>query len=122
MTLYQVFIPSLFNQQTKSQSEDYRPWFTNFVNDNINKLSSVFIKTDGSNQPSNDIDFNQKTITNIRESSHVNDPIVRKELDTTNDLVNSMFDKKTTPLAIKSVSSNSQYGGNNGYGKVTISY
>ena len=92
---------------------------TNFVNDNINKLSSVFIKTDGSNQPSNDIDFNQKTITNIRESSHVNDPIVRKELDTTNDLVNSMFDKKTTPLAIKSVSSNSQYGGNNGYGKVT---
>ena len=43
MTLYQVFIPSLFNQQTKSQSEDYRPWVTNFVNDNINKLSSVFL-------------------------------------------------------------------------------
>ena len=42
MTLYQVFIPSLFNQQTKSQSEDYRPWVTNFVNDNI-KSYQVFL-------------------------------------------------------------------------------
>ena len=101
MTLYQVVISSLFNQQTKSQREDYRAWVTSFVNDSINQLSSLFIKADGSNQPSNDIDFNQKTITNIRKSSHVNDPIVRKELNTTNDLVNSMFHNKTTPLAIK---------------------
>ena len=47
MTLYQAFIPSLFNQQTKSQSEDYRPWVTNFVNDDMNKLSSVLSKQMG---------------------------------------------------------------------------
>ena len=115
--MYQVFIPSLFYKQTK-QSEDLKPWVTNFVNDNINKLSSVFIKTDGSNKPTTDIDFNQNTITNLRESSNINDPIVRKELDTTNKLADSMFEQKSTPLAIKSVATNSEYGGNNDYGKV----
>ena len=67
MTLYQIFIPSLFKEHHSVKQEDYKPWVTNFVNTEVKKLSSVFIKTDGSNRPNTDIDFNENTITNMRE-------------------------------------------------------
>ena len=76
MTTYKVFIPQLSKQvQT---STDFKPWVTNYVSTEMNKISNVFIKTDGSNQPLNDIDFNQNTISNIRESVDESDPVKKK--------------------------------------------
>ena len=67
MTLYIQFIPQVFNKLRGSHQSDYKPWVTKYVNAEVSKLSSVFIKTDGSNQPTADIDFNKQTITNIRK-------------------------------------------------------
>ena len=93
---------------------------TNFVNDNINKLSSVFVKAEGSNKPSKDIYFQQNTITNLRESENVNNPIVRKELNTTNNKVNSMFEKKTAPLLLRSakITTTIEYNCSGPYGSI----
>ena len=45
---------------------------------------------------------------NIRKSNDINDPITRVELNPTYDIMNSMFDKKATPLNKKTISTSSQ--------------
>ena len=93
-------------------------------------IPNNLLRTDGTNQMSAELNVGNNDIINvesleghditIKSNPQSKNSLVPKHmLDTTNDLVNSMFDKKTTPLAIKSVSSNSQYDGNNSYGKVS---
>ena len=86
-----------------------------YVNAEVSKLSSVFIKIDGSNQPTADIDFNKQTITNIRKSKSENDPVIRKELDYLHDVINSMYKKAFEPLTlnIATVTTSSEDGGEN---------
>ena len=86
----------------------------------MSRLSNVFIKTDGSNQPTADINFNKQTITNIRKSKSENDPVIRKELDYLYDVINPMYKKAYEPLTlnIATVTTSSENGGENHYGKV----
>ena len=93
-------------------------------------IPNNLLRTDGTNQMNAELNVGNNDIVNV-ESLEGHDITIKSNpqsryslipkhmLDTTNSLVNSMFDLKTTPLAIKSVSSNSQYDGNNSYGKVS---
>ena len=93
MTLYIQFIPKVLNKLRGRHQSGYKPCVTKYVNAEVSKLSGVFNKTDGSNQPTADIDFNKQTITNIRKSKSANEPLVRKELDYLHDAINPMYKK-----------------------------
>ena len=116
MSRNEVFVPEKFNKQEVV----YKPWVQSYVKTEIGKLSSAFIKTDGSNEPSSDINFNQHTVTNVRESNDKHEPVIRKELDEVYDIIDPIYKKSSTPIRLTDVkvSTSSDYGGEGPYGKI----
>ena len=116
MTLYQKFIPQIFDKYQGTKQANFKLWVTKYVNTEVNKLSSVFIKTDGSNKPYTDIDFNKNTITNIRESSEETGPVIKKELNYVYDVINPLYNKSYTPLALNTAKVSTSSGHSSSYG------
>ena len=119
MSRYKVFIPGIFNKQEDNLVPRLMPQVKSFVKSEIDKLSTAFIKTDGSNEPSSDINFNQNTATNVRESNDKHEPVIRKELDEMYDIIDPIYNKISTPLNLTDVkvTTSSEFGGNGTYGK-----